>query len=99
MNLDEVRADVTSDLVEQGFPVADVEAAVLRSSTPVFSAVYTAALEWLREKKREVLALLRIAHPVRRPVPLLTVLRDPVVAPRRAHAPASLVLKSGVSER
>jgi hypothetical protein len=44
------------------------------------------------------LPLLGIAYPVRRPVPILTVLRDSVVSPGRSHASTALMLKSGLAE-
>jgi len=46
-----------------------------------------------------ILPLLRIARPVRRSVPVLAVLRDSVVPPRRSHPSTPLVLKSSVCER
>src|ERR1039458_6054271 len=39
-----------------------------------------------------------IANPMRRPVPLRTILRNSVVAPRRPKSSPSLVLKSGIQE-
>ena len=42
------------------------------------------------------LPILYIAHPVRRPVPLLPVFRDSVVSKRRTHPSTSLVLKRGI---
>lgn len=35
---------------------------------------------------------------MRRPVPILTILRNPVIPPSRSHAPASLMFKRGIPQ-
>lgn len=48
--VEEIRADVTTDLIDQGYAEAEARAAVARSSEPVFSKMYAEALGWLKQR-------------------------------------------------